>query len=60
MRTETCLTCDRVFTPIPRHPMVESAWCPDCWRAIYERMQQGLWLGQVLGLPIAALRAEDV
>jgi hypothetical protein len=35
-RIETCLTCDTPFTPVPRHPMVETAWCPACLAVLQE------------------------
>jgi hypothetical protein len=56
MRIEECLVCDAYFSPTPRHPMVESSWCPDCWRALRERFVIDWDADQ----PVPAMRVEAV
>lgn len=41
-RTDECLLCGDPFVVTPRHPMAESAWCPDCWAVLAERMALGV------------------
>ena len=60
-RTESCLTCDEPFVPVPRHPMVEQAHCDAClailrplwWDMVHAEMQPA-------GEPMLAMTAEEV
>lgn len=55
-----CVTCGAEFEPVERHPGVTNEqWCPDCLRAIIERLSiQGVSYGGWPG-PIS-MRANDV